>query len=533
MDLLTSKQIKFNEDARTQLQIGVNTLAKAVMVTLGPRGRTVVIERPGSLPILTKDGVTVAQSINLRNRFQNLGVQIIKEAASRTGDTAGDGTTTTTVLANAMLNEGIRHISAGHSASQIKIGIELAVDHVMKNLREMTIPITRDEEIIQIGSISSNGDRAIGELLLNAMNRVGRDGIITIEEARGFTTSLDIVEGMQLDRGYLSPYFITNSEKMTSDLSDCYVLITGRKISTLKEILKILEAVAKSKKSILIIADDVESEAMQTLITNHMKGTIRCCAIRAPGHGDMRLQYLADIASVVGGNVLMSTEDADISSLGYARKVSVGRFKSIIVDGKSDKKIVDERIEVLRRQIEDPVCDPDEKPIMRERLARLSGGVAIIRVGAPTESELGEKRDRVDDALHAVQAAVQEGIVPGGGIALVRASESLKSMIKEHPVEIAAGISIVYSACRAPTCQIVENAGKSSGVVMSKILETEWNVGYDADRDVYENFLVSGIIDPLKVVRTALENASSAASAMLTIGCVVVEDETVALNGDT
>jgi len=530
------KIVRFDTDAREDLLQGINILADAVKVTMGPRGRNVVIEQPGQHPVLTKDGVTVARAVNLRDSFSNLGVQMIKEAASRTADVAGDGTTTATVLSQAIYAEGLKMLAAGYSASMIKKGIDFAVHQVIENLKNISIPAAGDNEIRQIATISANGEEEIGNLICKAIDAVGKDGVVTVEEAKGFNSSLTIVEGMQIERGYLSPYFVTNQDKMTAELNDPYILLCNKKIDNMKEITPVLEKVLNEQRSLLIVADDVDGDALQGLVVNKMKGSLKVCAVRAPGFGESRVSMLQDLAVTVNGKVFTavsgdSLEGIDLSDLGACKKVIIGRGASVFIGGLGSQEEISARILELQSQMESDDADEDEYSALRLRISKLSGGVAILRVGGATESELGERKDRVDDALSATRAAMQEGIVPGGGVALVRASEfKLDRAEKFEGYEV--GVNVVKNACRAPLRQIVENSGGTPDLVLAKIKRMKTNHGYNALTDEYGDMLVMGIIDPLKVVRAALENAASAAGMMLTVGCAMIDDPDSEQNND-
>lgn len=526
----TNKQILFGHESRSELLSGVETLADAVRVTMGPRGQNVVIERPGLPPHLTKDGVTVAQAVNLKTRFPNLGVQMIKEAANRTAETAGDGTTTATVISHSIFSEGLKMLAAGYSATEICKGIKIATQHVIENLKSSAVPVTSDEEIVQVGTISSNGDETIGRLLCNAMKEVGRDGVITVEDAKGFNTTLDIVEGMEINRGYVSPYFISDQGKMSAIMDNPYILLLSRKVSTLNDVLPILEKVHESQRPLLIIADDIEGEALQGLVLNKVKGTLNVCAIKSPEFGETRVHATADLAITLGTRPYTDSDDlkdVELSDLGQCRKLVVSKTNTTFIDCSGDKNDIKSRALELKETMNDPGLSVPEKEALQRRLIRLVGGVAILRVGAPTEIELIEKRDRVEDALHATQAAVEEGILPGGGIALVRASKSLDNISTPKSMTgIQVGIDIVKKACYAPLSQIVNNAGSSPQIVLEKVLKTrDENKGYNAYTGEYVDMLSSGIIDPLKVVRSALEYASSAACNLLSVGCAMIEDE--------
>jgi len=522
------KSLVFDDDARDCLRKGVDTLAQAVRVTMGPSGQNVIIEVPGAPPIVTKDGVTVAKSIDLRDRNMNLGAQIVKEAASRTCDTAGDGTTTATVLAHAIFNGGLRVLSGDHSSPEMRAGMSWAVSSVISALRDIAKPITSDEEIVQVGTISANGEREIGELLSQAMRAVGRDGTITVEEAKGFSTSLQVVEGAEIDRGYLSPYFVTDSERMVSSLESPYVLLTNSRISTLKEILPVLEKIHSSQKPLLIIADDVEGEAMQGLVVNRTKGILQVCAIKGPEFGENRLHAMQDLAVLLNTKVLSSDSEiagVRLDELGKCKKAVIGRYKTVIVDAAGSKESIQARADEIKSQIDDPTLDQNDRDALKRRVARLAGGVAVLRVGGATEPELKERRDRVDDALHATKAAVEEGIVPGGGTALVRAAARVRKTIpRSRGDSFCQGAEVVLQACTAPLRQIVTNAGRNPEMVLARVERLRGSMGYDAANEDFVDTIESGIIDPLKVVRSALENASSAASILLSVGCTVVDD---------
>jgi chaperonin GroEL len=521
------KALLFDDDAREGLRRGVESLAQVVRVTMGPSGQNVIIEVPGAPPVVTKDGVTVARSIDFRDRNMNLGAQIIKEAASRTCDAAGDGTTTATVLAHAIFTGGLRVLSGDHSGPDVRAGMAWAVSSVIEELRAMAKPVSSDEEIIQVGTISANGEREIGELLAQAMRAVGRDGTITVEEAKGFSTSLHVVEGAELDRGYLSPYFVTDSERMVSSLENPYVLLTNNRITSIKEILPLLEKIHNAQKPILIVADDVEGEAMQGLVVNRTKGILQVCAIKGPEFGENRFHALEDLAALLGTRVLVGEAElaaVKLEDLGRCKRAIIGRYKTVIIDAAGKKSDLESRAQEIRNQI-DASLDTQDREVLRRRLARLVGGVAILRVGGSTEPELKERCDRVDDALHATKAAVDEGILPGGGTALVRAAaKTRKRILKNRSDSFKQGIEVVLHACCAPLRQISINAGSNPELVLSKVERLRDNMGYDAATARYVNTLEAGIIDPLKVVRSALENAHSAASMLLSVGCTVVDD---------
>lgn len=521
------KALLFDDDAREGLRRGVESLAQVVRVTMGPSGQNVIIEVPGAPPIVTKDGVTVARSIDFRDRNMNLGAQIIKEAANRTCDAAGDGTTTATVLAHAIFAGGLRVLSGDHSGPDVRAGMSWAVSSVIEELRAMAKPVSSDEEIIQVGTISANGEREIGELLAQAMRAVGRDGTITVEEAKGFSTSLHVVEGAELDRGYLSPYFVTDSERMVSSLESPYVLLTNNRITSIKEILPLLEKIHNAQKPILIVADDVEGEAMQGLVVNRTKGILQVCAIKGPEFGENRFHALEDLAALLGTRVLVGEAElaaVKLEDLGRCKRAIIGRYKTVIIDAAGKKSDLESRAQEIRNQI-DASLDTQDREVLRRRLARLVGGVAILRVGGSTEPELKERCDRVDDALHATKAAVDEGILPGGGTALVRAAARIrKRILKNKNDSFRQGIEVVLQACCAPLRQISINAGSNPELVLSKVERLRDNMGYDAATEKYVDTLVAGIVDPLKVVRSALENAHSAASMLLSVGCTVVDD---------
>ncbi|MAG27622.1 chaperonin GroEL [Candidatus Pacearchaeota archaeon] len=524
-----SKIIKFDIDTREDLLRGINVLADAVKVTMGPRGRNVVIEQKDRHPILTKDGVTVARAINLKDSFANLGVQMIKEAASRTADVAGDGTTAATVLSQSIFSEGLKMLAAGYPASDIKKGIDREVEKIVKNLKKMSTPVTSDNEIRQVATISANGETEIGDLICDALRAVGRDGVITVEEAKGFNSSLTVVEGMQIDRGFLSPYFVTSQDKMISELDNPYILLCNKKIDSMKEITGVLEKVLNAQKSLLIVADDVDGDAMQGLVVNKLKGALKVCAIRSPGFGESRIEMLNDLAVTLGCDVIShasgeSLEGVLIESLGRCKKVIISRSSTVFIGGNGDTSEISERVSSIRSQINNTSADTDEVNLLRLRMSRLSGGVAILRVGGATESELRERKDRVDDALHATRAAIEEGIVPGGGVALVRASGSKQGKSSKNS-DNDVGAHVVKNACQSPLRQIVKNSGGTPDLVLEKVLGMKPEHGYNALTDEYGDMIKMGIIDPLKVVRSALENAASASGMMLTVGCAMIDDE--------
>lgn len=527
----TPKVLQFDDAARAKLAKGVDILADAVKVTMGPRGRNVVIERPHATPVLTKDGVTVASAVNLRDKFPNLGVQMIKEAAARTADVAGDGTTTATVLSQAIFNEGLKMIASRSSSVELKRGIDLAVAKVIDELKKNAVPVTSDEEVAQVGTISANGESEIGELLAEAVAKVGRDGVVTVEEAKGFKTSLDVVEGMQIDRGFLSPFFVTSQEKMEAELDNPLILISNKKFHAMSELVPLLENVLAEHRSLLIIADDVDNDAMQGLVVNKLKGVLNVCVIRAPGFGETRIGMLDDLSILLDGEVISSAsghklEEVSTSMLGSCKRVIVTRSTTTFVHGSGEQEKIDKRVNALRSQLDDPSLSDEERSTLQSRVAKLHGGVAVLHVGGSTEVELKERKDRVDDALNATQAAVEEGIVAGGGVALVRAAKALDKLDVEG--DVALGVDIVKRACQSPLRQIVTNAGQSADVVLEKVLRMKKTHGYDAYDDVYGDMFEAGIIDPVKVVRSALENAASVAGMMLTVGCIMIEDEQTA-----
>jgi len=533
---MAAKEIVYTESARNLILAGVNALADAVKVTLGPKGRNVVIEKSFGSPTVTKDGVTVAKEIELENRFENMGAQMVREVASKTSDVAGDGTTTATVLAQAIYREGSKLVAAGHNPMEIKRGIDKAVESLTETLKKMAKQTKDPKEIAQVGTISANGDKEIGEKLAQAMEKVGKEGVITVEESKTAETVLEVVEGMQFDRGYLSPYFVTDPERMEAVLEDAYLLISEKKISNMKDLLPVLEAIARSQKPLLIIAEDIEGEALATLVVNKLRGTLHCAAVKAPGFGDRRKEMLKDIAVLTGGQVIaeelgLKLENVTISDLGRAKRVALDKDNTTIVDGAGDKEKIKGRIAEIRGQIENTTSDYDREKL-QERLAKLVGGVAVIKVGAATETEMKEKKARVEDALHATRAAVEEGIVPGGGVALIRAQSSLDSLKLDDEQRF--GVSIIRRAIEEPLRQIVQNAGLEGSIVVNKVKEGKDDFGYNAATDQYGNLLSQGVIDPVKVVRTALQNAASVASLMLTTECLVAErpkDEKAAAGG--
>jgi len=525
----SNKDLKFTAVARDELLRGVNILADAVKVTMGPKGQNVVIETPGDYPILTKDGVTVARSVNLKDRFANLGVQMAKEAASRTAESAGDGTTTATVLTQAIFAEGIKMISAGHSVDRIKEGISVATKSVVSAIAAQSVPVSDPQEIVQVGTISANGESKIGELLSEAMTLVGADGVVTVEEAKGFETTLTVVDGVQLERGYMSPYFINNEHASSVELNDPLILVSNRRFTSMSELIPLLEKAVESTRPLLIIADEVENEAMQGVVVNVMRGNIKACVIKAPGLGEYRYSFLEDLSLLLGARVFTQADsdalkNVSLTDLGHCKKVIVTRTTTTLVDCSGDEDKINNRIKELKKSLLSPGSSKNDRAITTSRLAKLSSGVAVLRVGGATEMELKERKDRVDDALNATQAAAEEGIVPGGGVALVRASQTI--LIDDFDEVLHPGVKIIKEACLAPLTQIVKNAGGSSEVVIDRITTTSQNVGYDAKNGLYKDMFEAGIIDPAKVVRCAIENAASAASMMLSVGCAMVEDST-------
>ncbi len=522
-----AKQIFFDIEARNKMKKGVDTLANAVKVTLGPKGRNVVIEKKFGAPQVTKDGVTVAKEIELEDPIENMGAQMVKEVASKTADIAGDGTTTATVLAQSIISEGLKNVAAGANPMDLKRGIDKAVAAVIANLQSQSTAVGNDsKKIEQVATISANSDSEIGKLIALAMSKVGKEGVITVEEAKGTDTTVDVVEGMQFDRGYISPYFVTNSEKMEVELQNPYILIYDKKISTMKDILHILEKVAQSGRPLLIISEDLEGEALATLVVNKLRGTLKVAAVKAPGFGDRRKEMLNDIAILTAGIVVseeqgFKLENADLTYLGQASSVTIDKDNTIVVGGKGKKADITARVNQIKAQIENTTSDYDREKL-QERLAKLSGGVAVLYVGAATEVEMKEKKDRVDDALHATRAAVEEGIVPGGGVAYIRAVASLEKLKGANEDE-ATGIQIVKRAIEEPLRQIVANSGIEGSIVVQKVKEGKLDFGFNARTEVYENLFKAGVIDPTKVTRVALENAASIAAMLLTTECVIAD----------
>jgi len=523
---MSAKEVRFDENARNSILKGVNTLADAVKVTLGPRGRNVVIEKSWGSPTVTKDGVTVAKEIELEDKFENMGAQMVKEVASKTSDVAGDGTTTATVLAQGLFREGIKMVAAGHDPMEIKRGIDAAVTAVREHVANISKATQGTEEIAQVGTISANGDAEIGGLIAKAMDKVGKEGVITVEENKANTTELEVVEGMQFDRGYLSPYFVTDQERMVVSLQEPYVLLHEKKISNMKDLLPILEQVAKQGKPLLIIAEDVDGEALATLVVNKLRGTLAVAAVKAPGFGDRRKEMLKDIAFLTGGKALTDDlgeklENLKLEDLGTAKQVTIDKDNTTVVDGGGSKEAIQGRVKQIRAQIEETTSDYDREKL-QERLAKLVGGVAVIKVGAASEVEMKEKKARVEDALHATRAAVEEGIVPGGGVALIRGQAALDS-IKVESAEQEFGVAIVRRALEEPLRQIVTNAGGEPSVVVNEVRQKDAGHGYNARTGKFADLIAEGVIDPTKVVRTALENASSVAGMMLTTEAMIAE----------
>ncbi|MBL7835261.1 MAG: chaperonin GroEL [Cyclobacteriaceae bacterium] len=519
-----AKEITFDTSARDRLKKGVDKLADAVKVTLGPKGRNVILDKKFGAPSITKDGVSVAKEIELKDAIENMGAQLVKEVASKTADAAGDGTTTATVLTQAIFAHGIKNVAAGANPMDLKRGIDKAVIAIVENLKSQSKPIKGTQEIEQVATISANSDTEIGQMIAKAMEKVGKDGVITVEEAKGTETEVKTVEGMQFDRGYLSPYFVTNTEKMEAELDNAYILIYDKKVSSMKELLPILEATAQTGKPLVIIAEEVEGEALATLVVNKIRGALRVAAVKAPGFGDRRKAMLEDIAILTGGKVIseetgMKLEDAKLEFLGRAEKVNIDKDNTTIVNGAGKKADIAGRVSQIRAQIETTTSDYDKEKL-QERLAKLSGGVAILYIGAATEVEMKEKKDRVDDALHATRAAVQEGIIPGGGVAYIRAIEALKNVETDNDDQ-ATGVNIVRLALEAPLRTIVENAGQEGSVIVNKVRDGKKDYGYNASENKFENFFAAGIIDPTKVARLALENAASIAGLLLTTEAVV------------
>ncbi len=520
-----AKQLLYSDQARSAILQGVNQLANAVKATLGPKGRNAILDKKFGAPTITKDGVTVAKEIDLKDPYQNMGAQLVKEVASKTSDVAGDGTTTATVLAQAIFREGVKHLSAGANPMELKRGIDKAVEAATTELKKLSKPCQDKKEIGQIGAISANNDSTIGDLIAEAMDKVGKDGVITVEEAKSMSTSLDVVEGMQFDRGYISPYFVTNAERMESSLEDAFLLIHEKKISAMKDLLPILEQVAKMGKPLVIVAEDVEGEALATLVVNKLRGTLNIAAVKAPGFGDRRKAMLEDIAILTGGQVIseevgVKLENVKLTDLGRAKRVTIDKDNTTIVEGAGDPKQIEGRVKQIKAQIEETTSDYDREKL-QERLAKIVGGVAVINVGAATETEMKEKKARVEDALHATKAAVEEGIVPGGGVALLRAVPALEKMKLEGDQQF--GVNIVRRACEEPIRLIAENAGVEGSIVVDKVRSAKASNGYNAASDEYVDLVEAGVIDPTKVTRCALQNAASVAGLMLTTEVTVTD----------
>ena len=524
---MAAKDVRFSADARDRMLRGVDVLANAVKVTLGPKGRNVVIDKSFGAPRITKDGVTVAKEIELADKFENMGAQMVREVASKTNDTAGDGTTTATVLAQAIVKEGAKYVAAGMNPMDLKRGVDLAVTEAIKDIQARSKKIKSSDEVAQVGTISSNGDASIGKMIAEAMQKVGNEGVITVEEAKSLETELDVVEGMQFDRGYLSPYFITNAEKMVVELDDPYILIFEKKLSSLQAMLPVLESVVQTGKPLLIVAEDVEGEALATLVVNKLRGGLKVAAVKAPGFGDRRKAMLEDIAILTNGQMIaedlgIKLENVTLPMLGRAKKVRIDKENTTIVDGAGDKKDIEGRVSQIKAQIEETTSEYDREKL-QERLAKLAGGVAVIRVGGATEVEVKEKKDRVDDALNATRAAVEEGIVPGGGTALLRAKKAVAAL-KSTNADIQAGINIVLKALEAPIRQIVENAGCEGSIVVGKILENPSETfGFNAQSEEYVDMIKAGIVDPAKVVRTALQDAASVSGLLITTEAMIAD----------
>ena len=521
-----AKDLRFGEEARHLMLSGVKELADAVQITMGPRGLNVVIDKKFGAPLVTKDGVTVAKEIEFKEQFKNMGAQMVKEVASHTSDEAGDGTTTATVLARQIFVEGLKAVVAGYNPMDLKRGIDKAVAVAVEQLKKLSVPCKDDKAIAQVGTISANSDEEIGNILAKAMQKVGKEGVITVEEGSGFDNELDVVEGMQFDRGYLSPYFITNQQNMTADLDNPYIFITDKKITSIRDLLPVLEAVAKSGRPLLILAEDVEGEALATLVVNHMRGIVKVCAVKAPGFGDRRKEMLQDIATLTKAQVIAeevgrTLESSTLQDLGSAKRVHVTKDNTTIIDGAGDSKDIQARITQLRARIADTTSDYDREKL-QERVAKLAGGVAVIKVGAASEIEMKEKKARVEDALHATRAAVEEGVVPGGGVALVRVMQALKSAKGDNDAQTV-GIQLICRALEAPLRQIVANAGFESSVVLNKVMENKGNYGFNAATGEYGDMIDMGILDPTKVTRTALQQAASVAGLMITTECMITD----------
>ena len=534
---MAAKDVRFGESVRNRMVTGVNVLANAVKITLGPKGRNVVLERSFGAPTITKDGVSVAKEIELKDKFENMGAQMVKEVASKTSDVAGDGTTTATVLAQSIIAEGMKYVAAGMNPMDLKRGIDKAVVSVVEELKKISKPCTTSKEIAQVGSISANADESIGKTIAEAMDKVGKEGVITVEDGKGLENELDLVEGMQFDRGYISPYFINNPDKQVAVLEDPYILLHDKKVSNIRDLLPLLEQVAKAGKPLLIVAEDVDGEALATLVVNNIRGILKTVAVKAPGFGDRRKAMLEDIAILTGGTVIaeelgLKLENANLKDLGRAKRVEVAKEDTTLIDGAGEKAAIEARVKNIRKQIEEATSDYDKEKL-QERVAKLAGGVAVIKVGAATEVEMKEKKARVEDALHATRAAVEEGIVAGGGVAYLRARGNLKNLKGDNPDQDA-GIKIVLRALEEPMRQIVNNAGDEPSVVVNKIVEGKGNYGFNAQSGEYGDLVEMGVVDPTKVTRFALQNAASVASLMLTTDAMVAElpkDEKPAMPG--
>jgi len=523
---MAAKDVRFHDDARLKMLNGVNILANAVKATLGPKGRNVVLERSFGAPTVTKDGVSVAKEIELKDKLENMGAQMLKEVASKTSDVAGDGTTTATVLAQAIVREGMKYVAAGMNPMDLKRGIDKAVVAVVEELKKISKPCTTSKEIAQVGAISANADQIIGKIISDAMDKVGKEGVITVEDGKGLADELEVVEGMQFDRGYLSPYFINNPDKQITVLENPYVLLHDKKISNIRDLLPVLEQVAKAGRPLLLIAEDVEGEALATLVVNNLRGILKTCAVKAPGFGDRRKAMLEDIATLTGGTVIaeelgLTLEKTTLKDLGQAKRIEIGKEETTIIDGSGDAKAIEARVKTIRTQIEEATSDYDKEKL-QERVAKLAGGVALVKVGAATEIEMKEKKARVEDALHATRAAVEEGIVAGGGVALIRARSAIEKL-KGDNADQAAGIKIVHRALEEPLRIIVSNAGAEPSVVLNKVVEGKGNFGFNAQTEEYGDLVAMGVVDPTKVVRFALQNASSIAGLLLTTDVAVSE----------
>jgi chaperonin GroEL len=523
---MAAKDVRFGDSARHRMVAGVNILADAVKVTLGPKGRNVVLDRSYGAPTVTKDGVSVAKEIELKDKLENMGAQMVKEVASKTSDIAGDGTTTATVLAQSIVNEGMKYVAAGMNPMDLKRGIDKAVIAITAELKKMSVPCTSSKEIAQVGSISANSDSSIGDIIAAAMDKVGKEGVITVEDSSGLENELDVVEGMQFDRGYLSPYFINNPDKQMAIMEDPFILLFDKKISNIRDLLPVLEQVAKAGKPLMIVAEDVDGEALATLVVNNIRGILKTCAVKAPGFGDRRKAMLEDMAILTGGTVIaeevgLSLEKASLQDLGRAKRIEIGKENTTLIDGAGDANAIKGRIAQINKQIDEVTSDYDREKL-QERKAKLAGGVAVIKVGAATEVEMKEKKARVEDALHATRAAVEEGIVPGGGVALLRA-KAAAAAVKGDNHDQDAGVKIVLRAIEEPLRQIVKNCGEEPSVVVNKVLEGAGNYGYNAQTGEYGDMVTMGVLDPTKVTRTALQNAASIASLMLTTDCMVAD----------